>query len=143
MHRRTILVVDDDRGVLGMLADALRLHGFAVLAAASAEEAVEACKRQGEPIALALLDVQLECLDGPATLRALREAAPSLPCCFMSGNTGRYSAAGLLALGAPRVFQKPFASIAGLAAALGEVIREAEEAGKGGPRGRQDGGDPC
>ncbi len=142
MHRRTILVVDDSRAVLGMLAEALRCHGLVALTAASAGEAVEACRRHRDLVALALLDVQMEGLDGPATLRALREADPSLPCCFTSGDTGRYSDADLRALGAARVFQKPFGSMAGLAAALAAVIRDAEEAA-GRPGRPQDGGDPC
>ena len=56
-------------------------------------------------------------LDGPATLLALRELDPSLPCCFMTGETGGQTPADLLALGARCVFLKPF-GLDELAAAL-------------------------
>ena len=58
-------------------------------------------------------------LDGPQTLAALRGLDPDLVCCFMSGDTGRYSAAGLLAMGAAHFFAKPFV--------LAEVVRVLRE----------------
>jgi DNA-binding NarL/FixJ family response regulator len=47
-------------------------------------------------------------LDGPQTLKRLRQLAPRLRCCFLSGDTGHYTAHELLALGPEAVLEKPF-----------------------------------
>ena len=116
--RPAVLVVDDEEAVRKVLEIALRLSGLEVRLAASGEEAVELCRRDGG-VGVALLDVQLPGLDGPQTLAALRGLDPDLVCCFMSGDTGRYSAAGLLAMGAAHFFAKPFV--------LAEVVRVLQE----------------
>lgn len=130
MGRDTILVVDDDRGILALLGTTLPQHDLAALTASGGEEAVEVYRREREAVALVLLDVQMEGLDGPATLAALRQINPGVRCCFMSGNTGRYTQADLMALGAVCVFHKPFGGVAELAAKLREILRrDAESAG--------------
>jgi CheY-like chemotaxis protein len=47
-------------------------------------------------------------LDGPATLVALQEKTPQIPCCFMSGELGHYTEERLRRFGARAVFKKPF-----------------------------------
>jgi len=103
-----VLVVDDEQAIRELLQKGLQTFGLEVVTAASGAQAVEVCRAQSERVGVALLDVLLPGLDGPQTLRALRAMRPDLPCCFMSGNTGRYSDADLLALGAALVFHKPF-----------------------------------
>jgi DNA-binding response OmpR family regulator len=101
-------VVDDDPHVRNLLGAALPRFGFTAWLASGGEEALSLlAERRGE-VALALLDVVMPGLDGPATLLALRGLAPSLRCCFMTGEPGSHGTAGLLALGAERVFLKPF-----------------------------------
>ena len=116
--RPAVLVVDDEGAVRKVLEIALRLSGLEVRLAASGEEAVDLYRRDGG-IAAVLLDVQLPGLDGPQTLAALREIDPGVVCCFMSGDTGRYTAEGLLAMGAAHFFAKPFV--------LAEVVRVLRE----------------
>jgi len=116
--RPAVLVVDDEEAVRKVLEIALRLSGLEVRLAASGEEAVELCRRDGG-VGVALLDVQLPGLDGPQTLAALRGLDPGLVCCFMSGDTGRYPVEGLLAMGAAHFFAKPFV--------LAEVVRVLRE----------------
>lgn len=103
----TLLVVDDDPHVRGFLTAALGRLGHTVLVAASGPEAVDLVRRQQGEVDAVLLDVLMGGMDGPETLAALRAVAPAVPCCFMTGNPGRYTADGLLALGAARVFAKP------------------------------------
>jgi DNA-binding response OmpR family regulator len=62
--------------------------------------------------------------DGPATLRELRGLDPCLRCCFLTGEPGGYGEEGLLALGAERVFLKPF-RLPELAAALRTLLNPA------------------
>jgi DNA-binding NtrC family response regulator len=107
-RRPAVLVVDDEEVVRKMLGVALRLHGFDVRQAAGGEEAVELYRRDGGTIAAVVLDVRMPGMDGPQTLAALRGLDPGVLCCFMSGDTGRYSTEGLLAMGAAHFFAKPF-----------------------------------
>ncbi len=110
-RRPEILVVEDEEGVRLLLDLALRHYGFTVRLAACGQEAVELYQRHYQSIALALLDVQMPGLDGPATLAALKTINPDLPCCFMSGHTGKYTTEELLDMGAVHVLPKPFASL--------------------------------
>jgi CheY-like chemotaxis protein len=82
--------------------------GIRTYAAGSGAEAVEVYEKHREEIRLVLLDVNMPGWDGPATLARLRSAGLQARVCFMSGETGRYTVDGLLALGAERFFEKPF-----------------------------------
>jgi CheY-like chemotaxis protein len=120
----TVLVVDDDDAVRTLLRAALPLFGLAGLFAASGEEAVEVYRRLGSSVDLVLSDVRMSPgLDGPQTVAALQMLNQSLRFCFMSGDSGGYSTADLLALGAARVFHKPFPNLKALAFELRELAR--------------------
>jgi CheY-like chemotaxis protein len=106
-----VLLVDDEPAVLGLLDFALRYHAFTVRRAGSGEEAVRTFRSHHATLAAVLLDVQMPGMDGTQTLAALRAVDPHVRCVFMSGNTGRHSAADLRALGAAEVLEKPFASL--------------------------------
>jgi CheY-like chemotaxis protein len=117
-----ILVVDDDALVRDLLGATLPRCGFRVWLADGGAEAVRLYPDLRGQVALALLDVRMPGLDGPATLRELRRLDPCLRCCFLTGEPGLYGEEGLLALGAERVFLKPFRLpelTAGLQALLG------------------------
>lgn len=116
-----VLVVDDEDGVLGLLDFALRSHAFTVRAAIDGARAVELYRQHKATVAVALIDVQMPHMDGPATLAALRAITPDLRCVFMSGHTGRYTADELLAMGADRVMQKPFRRMDAVVQAIREV----------------------
>jgi anti-anti-sigma factor len=105
-----ILVVDDDECVRDLLDRVLRRYGFRVALAAGGRQAVERCRQDPGGIAAALLDVNMPGLSGPQTLAALRAVVPKMPCCFMTGDPRPYTEDDLLALGAARVFWKPFAA---------------------------------
>ncbi len=127
MTRRTgILVVEDDPAVLRMLGLALSAHGFDVWLAASGRAAVGLYETHHDGIGLVLLDVQMDGLDGPQTLAALRGLDPNVRCCFMSGHTGRYTVEDLLRLGAAYVVEKPFPSLRRLADLLRDAAGAAE-----------------
>jgi CheY-like chemotaxis protein len=116
-----VLVVDDEEMVRQVLSTGLRHHGFTVWSAADGLEALEVYRQHHDAIAVVLLDVKMPRLDGPHTLAALQQAHGSVRCCFMSGHTGGYSDAELLARGAERVFAKPF-QLTELAQALNQVV---------------------
>ena len=67
------------------------------------------------------LDVRMPDQDGPAILHALRQINPAVRCCFMTGDSGDYSQAELLATGALDVLPKPFHSLEEIARRLGQI----------------------
>ena len=103
-----VLVVDDEPYVRRLLEAALVPHGFAVWTAAGGEEAVATFRLHADAIDVALLDVRMCGMDGPATLLALRRVGPHLCFCFMTGYAGDHGREALLCLGAAAVFDKPF-----------------------------------
>jgi DNA-binding response OmpR family regulator len=105
---RGILVADDDEGVRAVLEAALHNSGFEPHLAENGVKAVDLFRRHKEEVGAVLLDVGMPGLDGPATLVALRGAGLEVPCCFMTGFSLDYTEEDLLALGAARVFAKPF-----------------------------------
>ena len=68
---RTVVVVEDNVRSRRLVRDLLELHGFGIVEAESAEEALEAM--QDARPDLVLLDIQLPGMDGVAALRVLRE----------------------------------------------------------------------
>jgi CheY-like chemotaxis protein len=115
-----VLVADDDEHVRFLLALALRQAGFDPLLAADGHHAVELFRRHRDKIQVVLLDVKMPRLDGPGALAQIRQVAPQVPCCFLSGHAAHYGADNLLARGAARVFDKPF-DLEDLIEALGEL----------------------
>src|SRR5262245_26631150 len=105
-NSRTILVVDDHDGIRQMLQTALRTLNFEVHIAANGAQAIELFSR--EAIDLVLMDVLMPVMDGPQILAALQKIRPDVRCCFMSGDSGRYTTEELLERGAACVIEKPF-----------------------------------
>jgi CheY-like chemotaxis protein len=82
---RTVLVADDELGILLALEMALEEAGYRVVAAGNGRQAVELAAAERPD--LALLDWMMPVMDGPAAVAALR-ADPALarvPVVFMSG----------------------------------------------------------
>jgi DNA-binding NtrC family response regulator len=81
----TILAVDDDRSVLGLLSSALAAAGYRVLTANGGWSAVEIFQKAPKPIDLLLTDVIMPDLTGPVLAERLRAQQPGLPVLFISG----------------------------------------------------------
>jgi CheY-like chemotaxis protein len=103
-----VLVADDDEYIRLLMRVAIPQVNLAPLLAADGREAVELFRRHQGVIQGVLLDVHMPGVDGPTAWAQIRQINPRVPCCFMTGFSNRYSGADLLALGAVRVFEKPF-----------------------------------
>lgn len=67
----SILIVDDDEGMLHLMAEALRAEGWEIATAISAKAARLALKTRAPD--LMLLDLKLQDADGPAFILRLQE----------------------------------------------------------------------
>lgn len=104
-----VLYVDDEPDIREIADIALSLDPeLEVRLCASGEEAV-ALAREWRP-SLILLDFMMPVMDGPATLRALREQAVThdTPIVFITARTSERDMEQLLSLGAAGVLAKPF-----------------------------------
>ncbi len=83
----TILVVEDDPLTRSVVVDILRPLGYAVIVAASGDEALSAAERRGGAIDLLLTDVIMPGMDGKALADEIGRRWPRTPVIFMSGYT--------------------------------------------------------
>jgi len=79
----TILVLEDDDAVRAVTSRILRRHGYAVVEAATAEEAFELASTHA--CALLLTDVLMPVMSGREVAERMRIQHPNLPVVFMSG----------------------------------------------------------
>ena len=104
-----ILYVEDQADIRLVAKMALEaVGGFTVIACASGQEALNSA-----PAAMAdllLLDIMMPGMDGPSTLKALRElpATAHTPVIFMTAKVQTAEVAQYMALGALQVIPKPF-----------------------------------
>jgi two-component system nitrogen regulation response regulator GlnG len=101
-------VVDDDRTVRIVLAQALRDAGYGVQAFAGAAEALAALASGEAAPDLVFTDMRMPEVDGLAFLDALKAQRPQLPVVVMSAWTDVASTAGAFRGGAHEFLSKPF-----------------------------------
>jgi two-component system cell cycle sensor histidine kinase/response regulator CckA len=112
----TILIAEDHESIREMSRQALLGMGYRVLSACDGQEALRLCSH--ETPALAILDVIMPKLGGPATAASLFKTFPGLPVVFTSGYSA--DASELPAEGRQaRYLQKPYSPTA-----LGRLVRE-------------------
>lgn len=83
----TILLVEDEDQVRAIAGGILRRHGYQVIEARNAGEALLACESMTAPIHLLLTDVVMPLVSGPELARRLVSAYPELKVLCMSGYT--------------------------------------------------------
>lgn len=104
-----ILYVEDEPDIRAVAQMALEaVGGFAVIACASGQEALSVAPDARAD--LLLLDVMMPGMDGPSTLKALRElpATAHTPVIFMTAKVQAAEVALYKGLGALEVIAKPF-----------------------------------
>lgn len=117
---RSILYVEDEPDIREIAKIALEMvGGFSVIMCASGEEALN--KARGTKPDLLLLDVMMPGMDGPTTLKALRQL-PGLtktPVIFMTAKVQPKEVEEYKAMGALDVIPKPFDPMA-----LAQTLRD-------------------
>jgi two-component system cell cycle sensor histidine kinase/response regulator CckA len=83
----TILLVEDEPGILKMVTAILKRHGYSVLAASTPGEAIHLATVHAGEIHLLMTDVIMPEMNGRNLAKSLQSLYPNLKCLFMSGYT--------------------------------------------------------
>jgi DNA-binding response OmpR family regulator len=117
-----VLLVEDDEALRRMLAEALALEGYRVVAVPDGERALRRARSRRADLLVA--DVLLPGMDGAELARVLGARQPDLRVLYISGCPGAFlEERGLLPVGAP-FLRKPFA-LEALAAAAAATLAAA------------------
>jgi PAS domain S-box-containing protein len=118
----TVLLVEDEGAVRGLLAEVLRRRGYRVLEAADGREAAEVAARHPGALHLLLTDVVIPGMSGQELARRLESERPGLRVMFISGYSDKVAGERGVAVAAA-FLQKPFTP-----SALARKVREVLDA---------------
>jgi DNA-binding response OmpR family regulator len=102
-----ILVVDDDRAVVHLIAESLKEEGFKVTTAHTGEDALAIIQKAGESFSLLILDIIMPGVDGLEVCRQIRSRF-SAPILLLSGRDRELDRVIGLEIGADDYVTKPF-----------------------------------
>jgi PAS domain S-box-containing protein len=103
----SVLVVDDDASVRGVLVDALTSHGYRVLEAADGQAAVAVLRRE-PAVALVVLDMILPGMGGREVFRRIRAERRDVRVILSTGFSEDGDAQAVLAEGGDGILRKPY-----------------------------------
>jgi DNA-binding response OmpR family regulator len=101
----TILVVDDNKGVLDFLLLLLSKHQFAAVGASSGHQCLEIVKSRR--IDLIILDVMMPVMDGLEVCQELKKLASSIPVILLTALDDMVTRAAAMDLGVSEFVAKP------------------------------------
>ncbi|MGD8564664.1 MAG: response regulator, partial [Desulfarculaceae bacterium] len=104
----TVLLVDDDQGVLGAAREILEEFGYNTVCAGSGEEAIDIYKKMGQKIDLVLLDFGMPGLGGRKTLDELIRLDPKAKVIIATGYSLDGQVKQTLDAGAKAYVGKPY-----------------------------------
>jgi len=115
----TVLIVEDELAVRGLVEVILTAHSYKVLTTDSASDAIAICRESAERIDLLLTDVVMPGISGPELAKELVSLRPGLKVIYMSGYAGEHLAEQGVTSEGVTLLQKPFTS-----SALQEKVRQ-------------------
>ena len=101
----TILVVEDEKDIISMIRDFMRIQEIEVVEAHSGEEAL---RKLDETIKLVILDINLENMSGLETCKRIRESGSVVPILFLTARALQCDKILGLGLGGDDYITKPF-----------------------------------
>jgi two-component system cell cycle sensor histidine kinase/response regulator CckA len=81
----TVLLVEADVDLRALMCEILEVHGYRVLAVATANDAADVAARHAGVIRLVILDVFAPGMAPPELMRVLRDRRPSMKALYVSG----------------------------------------------------------
>ena len=103
--KQTILVVDDNRGVLEFLLLLLSKHGLSVIGTSSGSECLNIVKSQ--PIDLVILDLMMPVMDGLEVCHQLKKLKAAIPIILLTARDDMTTRAAAMDLGVSEFVAKP------------------------------------
>jgi PAS domain S-box-containing protein len=104
----TVLLVDDEEGILEVGRDLLKAMGYRVLLARDGKEAVDVYREKHDDIDVVLLDVVMPNMGGRQTYDRMKEINPEIKVLLSSGYSVDGTAHEMLKRGCNSFIQKPF-----------------------------------
>ena len=116
----TVLVVEDEPAVAGLVRQALESEGYQVLEARNGAAALRLFRKDGDDVDLILTDVVMPIMSGPELVAQILDNRPDLPALFMSGYTDDILNHHGFSIADVHLLRKPFSS-----AQLVDKVRQA------------------
>lgn len=85
LFSKTILLVDDEAPVRGLVRRILRVHGYTVLEASRGMDALQICQQHEGPVHLLLTDVLMPGMNGQNLAERVTDLRPHARVLYMSG----------------------------------------------------------
>ena len=101
----TILVVDDNNGVLEFLMLLLSKHGLSAIGASSGDQCLNIVKNR--PVNLIILDVMMPSMNGLEVCQELKKITPSIPIILLTARDDMTTRAAAMDLGVSEFVAKP------------------------------------
>jgi DNA-binding response OmpR family regulator len=101
----TVLVVDDNKGVLEFLLLLLSKHGLSVIGASNGNECLDIVKSRS--VDLIILDVMMPVMDGLQVCDELKKITPSIPIILLTARDDMMTRAAAMDLGVSEFVAKP------------------------------------
>jgi DNA-binding NtrC family response regulator len=121
---RTILVVEDDEHVSGLVAATLSKHGYVVFQAKNSMEAMRLWADSAQPFDVLISDVRLEEEDDGFVLAdKLLAIRPNVPVIFISGDKDCFASPAIQRFGDSPFIAKPF-DLKKLVKAVGDILEQ-------------------
>ena len=113
-----VLIIDDEKDFLDIMAERLNARGMKVSTAGSAETALDLIRKIS--FDAVIMDLMMPEMDGFKALKLFKETKPDLPIILLTGNVPEEKCIEAIKLGALDVIEKP--------ADLSLLIQKIEEA---------------
>jgi DNA-binding response OmpR family regulator len=101
----TVLVIDDNKGVLEFLLLLLSKHGLVAVGASSGGECLTIVKSR--PVDLIVLDVMMPGMDGLQVARELKNICPAVPVILLTARDDMHTRAAAMEVGVGEFVAKP------------------------------------
>ncbi|WP_242863273.1 response regulator transcription factor [Caloranaerobacter ferrireducens] len=99
-----IMMVDDEKKIIHMISEFMKVNGIEVIPAYSGKDAIE---KLDKDIKLIILDINMDNLDGLETCKIIRQKN-NIPILFLSARSSQYDKVLGLGIGADDYITKPF-----------------------------------